>query len=259
MKLSNKILIGILVIVILFQFFATVKFRSLIKHAMSQNNDIHHTVWNDMMDSEVLEKEFDQSEFSNLKIRIRGNVVIKQSNDYKIIVKAPEKLINSEYLDVSKAGKTLTIKCPTYKKSNNEIDVVIFMPKLTKIKASEDLKIKLEGFDEKYLDMTLTGDCSLTGYNNRIKNLDIDGFGEISVNFKDCEINDVKVRSLGEGEYKLPVNNIKINAIGDSDFDLDMENGKITGTLIGEGNIKYSGELKRENVSFLGPGKVRKK
>ncbi|NPE28309.1 hypothetical protein HNV12_10135 [Methanococcoides sp. SA1] len=259
MKLSNKILIGILALVILFQFFTMLKFRGVIKQAMSTKNEIHRTVWNDLMDSEIVEESFDQTGFNKLKIQLHGNVVIKQSDEYKITVKAPEKLLASEYFSISKDGKLLSVKCPNYRKSNNEIDVIIFMPDLTQLKASEDLEIKVEGFSENHLDMTLTGEVSVKGYDNAIRDLDIDGFGEISVDFEDCKVDDANVRTLGEGEYYLDVENLKITAIGESDFDLEMRGGKITGNVIGEGDIRYSGDLKRENVTFLGPGKVKQK
>ncbi|MBN2282032.1 MAG: DUF2807 domain-containing protein [Candidatus Marinimicrobia bacterium] len=258
MKLSNKILVTFLAIVILFQLAAMLKFRGILKKAMVTNNEIKTSEWQDIMESELTEKNYEFKNFSNVKIQMNGNVVIQQSDNYKILIKAPEKLLESDYFEVSSKNSTLTIKCRSCRKSYDRIDILVFMPKLSHLKITEDLDVKIQGFYEKAMEIDLTGDCSLIGENLSIKNLDIDGFGDITLDLKGCNVTNARVRSLGEGEYCLDVKNLEVKAIGESDFNLNLNEGVISGSMIGDGKISYSGELKKQKISFLGPGKIQK-
>ena len=259
MKLSNKILIGLLTVVIIFQLFSMFYVRSFIKKAMVDSNDINLTIWNDLMDSETTEKEFDFDDFDELTLQMRGNVIINQSTDYKVTVKGPIDFLNSEYFDISTKGSTLEIDCPAYRNSHYELYTIIEMPTLKKIKASERVDIILEGFEEKHLKVQLTGDCALQGNNNRIDDLEIDLFGETDFDFENSIVKKADIRSMGETEVSLEVAEVEIHAFGESDFQLHMNGGDIKGSIIGDGNIEYTGEIDDNKLNFLGPGKVHKR
>jgi len=259
MKLSNKILLGILVIAVMFQLVASIYARSIIKKAMYESNDISQSLWHDLMDSEIQEKEFNFDDFSEIKLRMEGKVFIKKSDKYKITVKAPIDFLESKYFDVSKNGNTLTIDYPKIRNNNYDFYTVIELPELRKLKVEERIDVILEGFDENNTKIQLTGDCTLKGNNNKFDDLILDAFGEIDIDMSNSTIIDAKIRSLGEIDIQMETKNVNITAVGESDFIFHMTGGKISGSIIGDGNVSYSGDISKNNLSFLGPGKVRKR
>ncbi len=259
MKLSNKILIGLLVFVILFQFFAMLKFRSFVKEAMVSSNTIDRTLWNDLMDSEVIEKNYDFGDFDEVYLKFHGNAIIKQSDAFKITVKGPKDFLSSEYFEIATDGSTLHIECPVYRHSHYEIFTIIEMPSIKKVNGQERLDIIFQDFEENKVKIKIAGDCSVQGNNNAIEFLELDSFGEINFDFANSVIQEAEVRAMGETEVSMKVTDIDIKAFGESDFDLHMNGGRLDGQMIGEGNVNYSGEIGRNSLKFLGPGKVRRR
>lgn len=259
MKLSNKILIGILVFIILFQFFAMLRFRSFVKEAMVSSNNIDHTLWNDLMDSEVIEKDFKIDDFDEVFLKFHGNAIIKQSDDFKVTVKGPKDFLASEYFELETNGNTLHIECPVYRHSHYELFTIIEMPNLKKINGQERLEIILQDFEEDKIKIKIAGDCAVQGNNNKIDFFELEAFGEIDLDFANSVIDHADVRAMGETDVSMKVTDIDIKAFGESNFQLDMNGGKLDGQLIGDGNVNYTGEIGRNSLKFLGPGKVRRR
>ncbi len=259
MKLSNKILIGLLIFVILFQFFAMLKFRSFVKDAMVSSNNIDRTLWNDLMDSEIIEEEFDLDDFDEVYLKFHGNAIIKQSDEFKVTVKGPKDFLSSEYFEIANQGNTLHIECPVYRHSHYEIFTIIEMPSIKKINGQERLDIIFQDFEEDKVKIKIAGDCAIQGNNNAIEFLELDSFGEIKFDFANSVIKEAEVRAMGETDVRMKVTDIDIKAFGESDFDLHMNGGKLDGQMIGDGDVTYTGDIGRNFLKFIGPGKVRRR
>lgn len=259
MKNSNKILLTLLVLTIILQLSTMLYVRKIFINATQYSNDIDQTILLDLMDSEPAEKEFEIDNFDELTLKLKGNVIIKQSDEYKVTVKGPIALLNSDYFHLSTKGQTLHIECPLTQQGNHDIYTIIEMPELDRINASRDMDILLEGFSEKHMKIKLTGECTLQGNNNQIDDLEIDTFGDVEVDFKNSSVDYADLRSMGETRIGIEATDVNIRSLGESQYDLDMKGGKIKGSIIGEGNVIYSGEISKNSLNFLGPGKIRKK
>lgn len=259
MKLSNKILLGLFILVIFVQLFASLKARSIIKKATSESSNVNYSIWLDLLDSDVQEKTFDVKNFDEIKLKFRGNAVIQQADEFKVIVKGPIDFLESEFFRVEKSGDQLSIKCPNIRNYYDDFDIVIMMPELKKAKIEQHTNIKIEGFKENKIKIRLAGDNYLTAQGNKFGHLELNAFGETNCDFQNSSIDETEIRCLGESDIKLDTDELKVEALGETNIDVVMSDGKIKGKIIGEGKVRYSGEIDKNSLVFIGSGNVRRK
>jgi len=244
MKLSNKILLltGIILLVILTGLM--LRFKGIMNDLVQYRHGASKEEYDKMLQSETISKEFAIQDFAEIDLDINANINIIKSSEYKVIVEAPQELINSATLQVKKEGGQLKITCPNYRRSfmGDKIDIEIKTPEIEELEISNSAIATIDNFQLDQIEIKLAGNCKLTGNNNIIEDLELSCFGAADVDFKACKITNAEIQTFGS-------NSIEINMAG----------GILEGSMTGSGIITYYGRVNKENIKTLGSTKVIKK
>jgi len=171
-------------------------------------------------DGQIITREFDFSDFTNVEVSHAFRVEITRSDSYQISITASAKLF--DYIDVSKSGNTLKIsRKPYHRPTSTTPEVRINMPILNKLRLSGATKGTVAGFSsQEDFDLNVSGASGLDIDMEAGKTkLEISGASRISGNVK---VADAEFTLSGASRAKLSgsANNIVLNAWGASRLDL---------------------------------------
>lgn len=171
-------------------------------------------------DGQIITREFDFSDFTNVEVSHAFRVEIIRSDSYQISITASAKLF--DYIDVSKSGNTLKIaRKPYHFPTKTAPEVRINMPILNKLRLSGATKGTVAGFSsQEDFDLNVSGDSGLDIDMEAGKTkLEISGASRVSGNVK---VADAEFTLSGASRAKLSgsANNIVLNAWGASRLDL---------------------------------------
>lgn len=171
-------------------------------------------------DGQIITREFDFSDFTNVEVSHAFRVEIIRSDSYQISITASAKLF--DYIDVSKSGNTLKIaRKPYHFPTKTAPEVRINMPILNKLRLSGATKGTVAGFSsQEDFDLNVSGASGLNIDMEAGKTkLEISGASRVSGNVK---VADAEFTLSGASRAKLSgsANNIVLNAWGASRLDL---------------------------------------
>lgn len=183
-------------------------------------------------------KDFDSLSFENL-----WNVKVREGRNYSISVKADKTLM--EKLKIEKNGSSLDFTYNGYIRgitsSNENVVVVITMPKLEKMIFSGMGNILIEDFDQENLRLVNSGASSI-----ECRNVTIEYLTLIVEGASNADLSGMKTE------------NCNLDVSGAAKIKLSMNGGNLTGTISGAASVEYSGAVRDENVSLSGIGSLDK-
>lgn len=158
-----------------------------------------------------LNDQFGLKDFNELDITGIFNLIIRQSDVYSVEMQGPES--EKKKFRVDQSGEQLEIDYRTRNKSfwlnnndNEAVKIFISMPNLTKLKVKGAGKIKIEGFHEESMDISLLGAMTCDA-NIYARNLQLDLSGPMVFeldgdgDFLEAEVN--KVAQLKASGYEV--------------------------------------------------------
>ena len=229
---------------------------------------------------QVITREFDFSDFTNVDIGGAFRVEIVHSDSYQVSVTAEARLFN--YIDVNKSGNTLKITVKSHHSSMRTTRRVrIAMPVLKKLRMSGASRGTVKGFSsEENFDLNLGGASTLDDIDIRAgkTTFEISGASRVSGN---VELGDAEFTLSGSGrvELKGSANRAVLNAWGASnlnlaDFTINDTSVNLKGVsratcgecrgnlaldLSGASRFEYAGEPTISDIKLSGASTIRKK
>ena len=237
MKISNKILWFGLGALFGGMFMSLVFFRISIPAVPA------HAAVEDMgeFSDEIITKTHDLAHFDQVKASGNLEMILTRNDKYHIKITGPEYLLL--HMDVRKNGRRLKLGLKRYVKSDNtRLKVEISLPALERLKISGAVHAHLAGFETHRLGLSASGATRITGKNNKIGYLTINGSGTTNLEF-----------------FDNPVITAQVDLSGASLVCLTMTHGDLRGKISGSGKVVYQGSLDHQDVQIAGAGSVSRK
>jgi len=236
MKITNKILLITLIVILVFVAVTIIASRMIVDKSFKDEYSGIET-----LNKELTTKYFDVTGFSGLSTSGSWQVTLNRGDIYQIRIEAPEYLMDD--VEVRKRGKVLDIdldwRAGVHK---NSLKAEITMPNLERIKSSDGSTVRFDDFDTDNLEISVSAASGIKGVNNTIKNLSINSSRATHINLK-----------------RSSITNADINTSGVSSIELTMEGGKLTGSASGAGSITYYGNVEEQSLCTSGAVSVRKR
>ena len=186
---------------------------------------------------------YDLKDFSEIEINDAFHVIVKKSDQYKVVVNGRKEDLKNVVLE--KTGEELSVK---YKSkifnladNRHEIKVYVFMPELHRVKFGGACRSDITGFDSDQLEVGLSG-AALSNINVNVQYLDVDLSGasrlDLSGNGRKME---VKVSGASAfNAFGFEANEITVNASSAASANVNAtDNLDINGS--GNSNVRYKG------------------
>lgn len=239
MRTSNKILLGIAV-VILFAGMASVVGIRILSQRYLRESTIGMEKRN-FSEDEWIKVEYQFSGFDRLNFLGSWEVDLEQGDSYEVTVHLPEPL--REYLKVEKEGHTLVFDASDIiSLRQRQLSARIVLPDLQELKGAGGLQVDMRGFTGKSLTLRAGGALDMAADECRYENLSIEVNGGMNADLR-----------------SMPVVNADVNSSGAADLKLRLEGGRLTGHVSGAANIEYYGTVLENSLSVSGISNVEHK
>lgn len=183
---------------------------------------------------------YDLKYFSAVKASGHWRLQLDQGETYAVKVEMPAYL--EPGVMVTKERDVLQFKlAPGWRLEGAELKAHVTLPKLQRLRLSGAVTARLLGFDTERLKIKASGATRISGEDNRIYYLSVDGAGAFAMDF------------LGN-----PVNFVDIDLSGSSEVGLTMAGGDLKGRISGSGRVSYEGEIRDQEVEISGSGSIKR-
>ena len=209
-----------------------------------------------------IEKEFDLSGFEHIAINNLMDATIIQSNEFKIVVKTNENVV--EYLELNVKDNTLNLKMKSGIFYKGVIcEAVVYMPKLNQVEMSGVAHLKIENFKTNKMNFDLYGNTKVIG-NIDVDTLYVQSSGSVrhsTGNIKiDLEGNAAyaNVKMSGASEFNgkgLEAKVVEVDSKGPSKMTITVVDG-LSGELEGASQVHYYGNPIIQNIYTSGFAEV---
>ena len=236
MKNSNKLLLiavgslfgGVLVCLVIF------------KLAVSHRVEQAEIAMPQTKDATPITRVYDLKYFSTVKASGDWQLRLDQADAYTVKVEMPAYL--EPGVVVAKERTVLRLKlAPGWRLDGGELKAQITLPKLQKMSLSGAVTTRLVGFDTERLKIKASGATRISGKDNRVYYLSVDGAGSFAMNF-----------------HGNPVRFVEIDLSGSSRIGLTMAGGDLKGRISGSGQVSYDGEIRDQEVEISGSGIIKR-
>jgi len=203
------------------------------------------------------------SAFTEISLKIDGNVHLKQGSTQSVEVKGEEGTLNRLITDVS--DRKLVIKYPSDTWFSNwkpgKVDIYITIPQIDKLVISGSGSIVADDkIDSRILDMLLSGsgDISLAELNSEKVTVTLSGSGNVKLSGNGTA-SEFKATISGSGNVKaidFPANEVNVKIGGSGNCFVNSGKNLVV-KLAGSGNVIYRGNPLVDST-ILGSGNVKK-
>ena len=243
MKNSTKFILIVLGVIAVIVAALTIMTRNIISdHLVISESGDEFEVVSSMDDGSRVEREYDFSDFDELKISGAWEVSLVRSDEYSVRAEFPESVMDRHR--ISESGGTLRLDVSHLRISGRmrPASVTVYMPELEKVDVDGAVDLNIDGFSCGRLDLGLDGAGNIVGDDCGIEDLRLESNGAVNVDFSGSEVENADVYIGGAG-------NIALNMAG----------GSLTGQLDGFANLEYSGEVSRLAVEKDGIGSISRR
>ncbi|MES2764621.1 MAG: DUF2807 domain-containing protein [Bacteroidota bacterium] len=209
----------------------------------------------------IIAREFPVSSFMRLHLSVRGDVVLKQSDDEKVVIEADDNLLNLNIFEVVNSGRTLYV---TY---SNKLRLPVF----TKLKITVYLRQIDTLYNASQGDLATDGaivlseslDVNIQSQGNTVLNLKAPSIdlstssqGNVEVSGECAEAN-LKTQSQGNLNCRnLKAQDVKLRNMSQGNAEIYSENS-VSIRHMGQGYVHYYGPGKLKDIQHYGDGEVK--
>jgi hypothetical protein len=191
-------------------------------------------------DKTPVTRAYDLKYFSAVQASGQWQLQLDQGDTYTVRVEMPTYL--EPGVMVAKERDVLRLKlAPGWKLEGGHLKAHITLPKLQGLRLSGAVTAQMLGFDTERLKIKAKGATRISGKDNRVYYISIDGSGAFSMDF-----------------HGNPVNFAEIDLSGSSKIGLTMAGGDLKGRISGSGQISYDGEIRDQEVEISGSGSIKR-
>ena len=186
----------------------------------------------------IEQQRFDLRGFTGIETSGSWGIEVREGS-YSVVVRADDNVMDN--LRVQRRDDRLHLGLELGSYTRVTLEATISMPDLRAIDLSGSAEVTFSGFDQRQFAIAYSGSSTIIGRDCRIESLTIDGSGSGSTDLSACR-----------------VENAEVELSGSSNVQLAMTGGRLTGGISGSGTITYSGDVREQDVSTSGSGRVRK-
>lgn len=205
----------------------------------------------------IIEKELEFSDFSEIDINSVFKINIVQAEEYKVVLKCNENV--EPFVEIIQEGNELSFALKGNRVYNNlTCKATVYMPELNRIESSGASKINIADFKTKDLDIESSGATHLLG-NLQIENLTVEASGATELDLTGFVTNGELIFS-GASKMNcedLTFDILKLESSGASKAVMHVEKELLV-DLSGASKVSYYGkpEILKEDIS--GAGKLNR-
>ncbi len=204
-------------------------------------------------------QEYDLKDFSELKINDAFRVIVKMSNEYKVVVNGRKEDLKDVIFDKTDQELAVQYKSNMFDMTNNrhEIKIYVFTPKLDRVKFGGACRSYITGFNLDQLEVDLSG-AALSDIDVDANFIDIDlsGASRLNLSGKGNKM-EVKVSGASALEaFQFDARDVQVDASSASSANVNAsDNLDIKST--GNSNVRYKGSA-NINLDEKGSGSTVK-
>lgn len=215
------------------------------------------------LNTSAKEEERNLSPFSEITLKIPGNLHLKQGNKQSVRIVANESTLKEITTQVR--GRKLLIQFPAkklFQRSWNpgKIDVYITIPDIDALTISGAGNILAEKLESRIINLTISGSGNITIDDLRTDKVKaiISGSGSITLASND-EAQELSITISGSGNFSgesFECHKVNVSTAGSGNCNVYAKD-YLKARIAGSGNVYYSGNPQVE-TSIAGSGKVQK-
>jgi len=189
-------------------------------------------------------REFSYRDFDTLYFENIWDVVITESNNYSLSIRADKSLL--DVLDITHDGSSVNFSYDKFLRSdsgrNHNFKVYITMPELKVIEFTGMGNVELKDFSIDQLDIINSGASNIEAENVSIEQLNL-----IIKGAANAELSNIDIK------------NCHLDISGAANIELNMTGGELSGQVSGAASVVYGGSVSRESVSVSGIGSLERR
>jgi hypothetical protein len=191
-------------------------------------------------DTTPVTRFYDFKYFSAVRASGQWQLRLDQGDTYAVRVEMPAYF--EPGVMVTKERDALRFKMASgWRLEGGELRAHITLPKLQELRLSGAVAARLLGFDTERLKIKASGATRISGKDNRIYYMSMDGSGAFDMDF-----------------HGNPVHFAEIKLSGSSAVDLTMAGGDLKGRISGSGRVRYDGDIRDQEVNISGSGSIKR-
>jgi len=230
MRMSNKILAGLAVVIVVGLIVLIAMFRGFAGRVMKDVPEGQRIYGG----GNRIERNYDVEGFTGIESSGGWEVTVTRGDRYEVRIFASEDI--HEILRIRGKGDDLILGImPGNTVQDARLIAEIVMPDLDRIAASGGLSCRFSGFSGDRLDIEVSGGADIRGNDGRYENVDVNISGAANVDLDN-----------------MRVVNADVNLSGAGNIELTMAGGVLTGSLSGAANLTYYGTVSRLDVDKSG-------
>lgn len=212
----------------------------ILKFAAPQRAEPVNSAMPQTRDKTPVTRVYDLAYFSAVRASGQWTLRLDQGDAYAVRVEMPAYL--EPGMMVTKERDVLRLKlAPGWRLEGGDLEAHITLPKLQRLRLSGVVTARLLGFDTERLKIKASGATRISGKDNRVYSLSVDGSGALAMDFLDN-----------------PVTFAEIDLAGASEISLTMAGGDLKGRISGSGKVIYDGEIRDQEVKISGSGSIKR-
>ena len=232
-KMTNKILLGLLIAVLLLTVVVVVSARRVVSNVMAQAGEVP-------LSGRQVQRGYDVSGFQTISLAGGWRLSVTGGERFSVEVSGDSALVDA--VQVSVSGDTLLLHADsTTLTPRGGLHARVVLPELTGLHNSGGSDIRLEGLNSTTLTIVNSGAGRFSADGAEFGHLRIDGSGATTVEFFNARVHTAEVFLSGAGKVEL-----------------HMTGGDLSGRISGIGNVEYSGTVSAESIRIDGIGTVER-
>ena len=233
MKTSNKILVIVAAVVAAAVVASVLASRIMVDRAVEMSG-VEKRAESSVERGDYVSKEYSATDFRRLRFTGGWKAELRQGEEYAVILRFPENY--RSYLSVKTQGRLLDIDFDhSINMGGRHLEAEIVMPELTEVESLGGIDLQILGFSGDELSLTVKGGSNIRGDGGAYERIALNLQGGSNVDLLD-----------------LPAENVRVDATGAANVKVRMSGGDLTGSISGAGAIKYTGTVRRQDVTTSG-------
>lgn len=209
-------------------------------------------------EGEAILKELNIDDFKKIELSSVGRVILKQGDEQKVSIKAPENII--ALLKTEVKGDEWDIEFERCVKTKEKVEIYIETPMLNEIEIEGSGEVMSKGaIESDMMELTIDG-SGVINLELNVKELTTEISGSGDVRLKGVtKLHDIEINGSGDiASYDLKSDETDIEINGSGDVKINVSYA-LNVEINGSGDVYYKGDVKEIKSDINGSGKLHQK